>query len=418
MNLLIKNVLPVNGDGKTLNDIAIKDGYILSVGETPLDFTADETIDGKGRLCIPALVNAHTHAYMTVLRNAADDLPFMTWLFEGVMPREEKMTPEQAYWSALLGCVEMIRRGCGTFCDMHLFPGSSARAAIKAGMRAVVNRGLTGSEGGDRRLAEQFAEIEEFKGYENISFMLAPHAIYTCDREFLLKVSDIARENHLPLHIHLSESVAEINDCRRDHGCTPVEYLVELGIFENKTLAAHCVQLTETDILLLAEHGVSVAANPKSNLKLGNGIAPIYQLDRAGVNVCIGTDSAASNNSLNMFAELNYTALLHKGTNGDSTAIPAKKALQMATLNGAKALSIDNLGLIEPGYKADLVLLDTDVPQMMPIRDPYAAVCYCCDGSETDTVILNGKAVYKNKEFLTVDTEELYYNIRKITEVI
>ncbi len=416
MNLLIKNVRLPENDEIATKDICITDGIIVSIGKQPENFVADETIDGENRLAMPAFVNSHTHAYMSVLRNAADDLPFMQWLFEGVMPREEKLNSEQAYWGALLACAEMIKRGCGTFCDMHLFPGASAKAAIKSGMKAVVSRGLTGSDGGQRRLDEQYAEIEEYKGYDNIKFMLAPHAIYTCDKEFLLKCSSEAKRLGLGLNIHLSESKAEFEDCMRDNGCTPTEYVASLGLFENKTLAAHCVQLTEHDIELLAKYGVSVASNPKSNLKLGNGIAPIYQLDKAGVNVCIGTDSAASNNSLNMFAELNYMTLLHKGTNYDSTAIPAKKALDFATVNGAKALGFDKLGKLEIGWKADIALLDTNVPQMVPLRNYYAAICYCCDGSETDTLILDGKVVMKNKKLLTIDEEELYYNVNKIVE--
>ncbi len=416
MNLLIKNIILPDGDAYKYSDIYVSDDTIVAIGSAPENFVADETIEGEGRLAIPAFVNAHTHAYMSVLRNAADDLPFMQWLFEGVMPREEKLNNEQAYWGSLLACAEMIKRGCGTFCDMHLFPGASAKAAVKSGMRAVVSRGLTGSDGGQRRLDEQYAEIEEWKDYKNISFMLAPHAIYTCDKEFLLKVSGEAKRLGLGLNIHLSESKAEFNDCMRDNGCTPTEYCDSLGLFENKTLAAHCVQLTENDISILAKRGVSVASNPKSNLKLGNGIAPIYQLDQAGVNVCIGTDSAASNNSLNMFSELNYMTLLHKGTNYDSTAIPAKKALDFATVNGAKALGYDNLGKLEVGYIADIALLDTNVPQMVPLRNYYAAVCYCCDGSETDTLILDGKVVMKNKKLLTIDEEELYYNINKIVK--
>ncbi|MBR2900948.1 MAG: amidohydrolase [Clostridia bacterium] len=416
MNLLIKNIILPDGDAYKYSDIYVSDDTIVGIGSSPENFVADEIIEGEGRIAIPAFVNAHTHAYMSVLRNAADDLPFMTWLFEGVMPREEKLNNEQAYWGSLLACAEMIKRGCGTFCDMHLFPGASAKAAVKSGMRAVVSRGLTGSDGGQRRLDEQYAEIEEWKDHKNISFMLAPHAIYTCDKEFLLKVSSEAKRLGLGLNIHLSESKAEFGDCLRDNGCTPTEYCESLGLFENKTLAAHCVQLTENDISILAKRGVSVASNPKSNLKLGNGIAPIYQLDQAGVNVCIGTDSAASNNSLNMFSELNYMTLLHKGTNYDSTAIPAKKALDFATVNGAKALGYDNLGKLEVGYIADIALLDTNVPQMVPLRNYYAAVCYCCDGSETDTLILDGKVVMKNKKLLTIDEEELYYNINKIVK--
>lgn len=418
MNLLIKNVRLPDGVATKKTDIYISDGIITSIGVSPMNFVADETIDGENKLAIPAFVNSHTHDYMTVLRGIADDLPFMKWLFEGVMPREDKMTHEQAYWSSLLGCAEMIKRGTGTFCDMHLFGGASAKAAVDCGMRACVSRGLVGSEGGQRRIDEQLAEIEEFKGYENISFMLAPHAIYTCDKEFLLKVSAEAKRLNLGINTHLAESVTEFDDCMKEHGCTPTEYMYNLGIFENKTIAAHCIQLTEKDIEILAKCGVSVASNPKSNLKLGNGIAPIYELDKAGVNVCLGTDSTASNNSLNMFSELNYCALLQKGKLGDSTAIPAEKAFEFATVNGAKAIGIEKLGKIEEGWKADITLLDLDVPQMMPFRNPYSMICYCADGSETDTVILNGKVVMKNKKLLTIDEEQLYYNIRKIAEAI
>ena len=418
MNLHIKNVLIPEGEGTKKTDIYISDGIILSIGEMPQDFIADEVLEGDGKLAIPAFVNSHTHDYMTVLRGIADDMPFMTWLFEGVMPREDKMNREQAYWSALLGCAEMIRRGTGTFLDMHLFGGASAQAAIDCGMRACVSRGLVGSDGGQRRIDEQLAEIEEFKDFENISFMLAPHAIYTCDEAFLKKVSSEAMRLGLRIHTHLAESVTEFRDCMKEHGCTPTEYMHSLGIFENKTVAAHCIQLSPNDIRILAENGVSVASNPKSNLKLGNGIAPLYELDKAGVNVCLGTDSTASNNSLNMFAELNYAALLQKGKLGDSTAIPAKKAFEFATVNGAKAIGIEKLGKIEEGWKADITLLDLHVPQMVPFREPYSMICYCADGSEADTVILNGKIVMKNKKLLTIDEEQLYYNVNKIAEVI
>ena len=418
MNLLIKNVILPDGDKLKTTDIAVTDGIIVKIGCADENFKADEIIEGNNRLAIPAFVNAHTHMYMSTLRNAADDLPFMEWLFNGVMPKEDRLNGEQAYWGSLLSCAEMIKRGCATFCDMHLFPGNSAKAAAECGMRAVVSRGLVGSDGGQKRLDDQFAEIEEWKHEKNIKFMLAPHAIYTCDKEYLLKISSEAKRLDLGLNIHLSESKAEFNDCMRDNGCTPTEYVASLGLFENKTLAAHCVQLTENDISLLAKYGVSVASNPKSNLKLGNGIAPIYQLDQAGVNVCIGTDSAASNNSLNMFSELNYMTLLHKGTNFDSTAIPAKKALDFATVNGAKALGFEKLGKIEEGWAADIALLDTDVPQMMPLRNYYAAICYCCDGSETDTLIIDGKVVMKNKELITIDTERLYYEINKIVDFL
>ncbi len=418
MNLIIKNVLLPDGETTKKSDIYIENGIIKSLGSAPENFVADEIIDGKNKLALPTFVNSHTHAYMTVLRGVADDLPFMDWLFGNVMPREEKLTNEQAYWSALLGCAEMIKRGTSTFCDMHCFYGSSSKAAIKSGMRGVIGRGLVGTEGGQERLDELYREIEEFGHNKNLSFMLAPHAIYTCDSNFLLKVRIEAERLGLGINIHLAESVTEFEDCIKANGCTPTEYLDKIGLLTNKTIAAHCVQLTDNDISILASHGVSVASNPKSNLKLGNGIAPLYKLDKAGVNICLGTDSTASNNSLNMFSELNYAAMLQKGINGDSTAINAKKAFEFATVNGAKALGIEKLGKLEEGWKADIMLLDLDVPQMMPFRETYSMICYSADGSEVDTVIIDGKPVYVHKEFKTIDTEELYYEIAKIKEVI
>ncbi len=418
MNLLIKNIL-LPSDGTTVSaDIYIENGIIKSLDKVPEGFVADETIQGNGRLAIPAFVNSHTHAYMTVLRGVADDLPFMDWLFGNVMPREEKLTGEQAYWSALLGCAEMIKRGTGTFADMHCFYGSSSKAAVQSGMRAIIGRGLVGTEGGQERLDELYAEMEEFGHNKNLSFILSPHAIYTCDGSFLLRVREESERMGLGINIHLAESVTEFEDCMKANGCTPTEYLQKIGLLTNKTVAAHCVQLTDNDISILAECGVSVASNPRSNLKLGNGIAPLTKLDKAGVNICLGTDSTASNNSLNMFSELNYSAMLQKGINGDSTVIPAKKAFEFATVNGAKAFGIEKLGKLQEGWKADIALIDTDVPQMLPFREPYSMLCYSADGSEVDTVIIDGRVVYLHKEFKTIDTEELYYQIAKIKEVI
>ena len=415
MGLVLRNVKLIGVEGIT--HIYIENGIIEAIGEEPKDFTEDERIDCHGHIAIPAFINAHTHAYMTVFRNTADDMPFYNWLFEGVMPKENRMTKQQSYWSSLLGCAEMIRHGTGTYCDMHMFSGASEEAALKSGMRAVMTRGLSGSDGGDRRLNEQFAEMDIYGGIDTLTFMLAPHAIYTCDEEYLKKIIKIANEKDMDIHVHISESVTEINDCQKDHGCTPVKYLDSLGLFERKTLAAHCVQVTDEDIEILAKKGVSVALNPKSNLKLGNGIAPVKKMYDAGINLCIGTDSAASNNALNMFSEMNYTSMLHKGTNGDSTVISAKDSFEFATVNGAKALSIDKLGKIEVGYKADISIINTDVPQMKPLaKDIYPSLVYCADGSEVDTVIVNGKVLMKDRILLTIDEEELYYEINKIAE--
>ena len=414
MKLLLKNILLPKDGGTEKTDICIDGNRILSIGRVPENFAPDRTVEGNSKLlCIPALINAHTHAYMTVLRNCADDLPFEEWLFNGVMPRENAMTNEEAYQSSLLGCCEMIRHGTGTFCDMHMFPDSSARAAYETGMRAVITRGLSGSDDGQRRIDEQFAEIERWKDEKRLSFMLAPHAIYTCDRPYLEKISKLAKEHSLGIHTHLSESLKEVDDCMKEHGMTPVEYLDSLSLLSENTLAAHCVHVSDNDIKILAGRKVSIAANPKSNAKLGNGIAPVRKFLNAGINVCLGTDSAASNNCLNMFSEMNYTALIHKANDRDSTSVSARNVFDFATKNGAKALHIKNLGEIKEGYLADIALINTDCPQLTPLKDPYSALCYCMDGSETETLIIDGKIVMEKREIKTIDEEKLLYNIKK-----
>lgn len=419
MNILIQEIPSVIGGTTVTTNICIEKDTILSVGEVPKGFVPDKVIDGKNRLAIPALINSHTHAYMSVFRNIADDLPFNEWLFEKIMPLEDTLDAEDAYWGCMLSCIEMIKSGTGTFCDMHMFPCTTPEAAIACGIRTVVTRGLSGGRGdvagGIRRINEAIMEYEEYNCEPLIHFMLAPHSIYTCDKEYLKSILTLAEKLSLPLNIHLSESAFEVDNCLSEHGATPVEYLLSLGLFEHKTLAAHCVHLTEKDIEILAEKGASVAANPKSNLKLGNGVAPIKNLLDKGVNICLGTDSAASNNSLNLFGEMNYTALLHKGYTHDASAVSAKEVFKFATENGAKALGLEKLGRIEAGYKADIAILNTNCPQMYPKNNPLSALCYSANGSEVDTMIINGNVVMENRVMTGVDEEEVYYHVEKIT---
>lgn len=412
--LLIKHTKALSGGSVIPAEIAIENGVILSMNGAPEGFVPDRILDGTDKLCIPGLINAHTHAYMTLFRNYADDVAFDEWLFGRILPKEDTMSPDDAYWGTLLACMEMVKSGTTTFCDMHLFAGMPAKAARKAGMRAVITRGLTGSEGGERRIAEALGEWNEWKQDPLVTGMLAPHAIYTCDTPFLKRVIEVSEETGLPINIHLSESEKEISDCYAAHGCSPVEYLAKLGLFERKTLAAHCVHLSELDIMLLAERGVSVAHNPKSNLKLANGIAPVKQMLDAGVNVCLGTDGAGSNNSLNLFSEMNFACLLPKGVNKDGAAVSAKQVLQMATVNGAKALSLEKLGDLREGWQADLAILDLHCPQFSPLHDAAGALCYSATGTEVETVIIGGEIVMENRKMTMVDEEEVYANIRRI----
>ena len=424
MNILIKNITALLPDGAGLKakacDICISGDRIVSVDSAPENFIAQKVINGSGKMAIPGLINCHTHAYMTVFRNVADDLSFQDWLMGNIMPLEDQLTSEDGYWGAMLGCLEMIKTGTTCFTDMHMFEGQSVRAAYESGMRAVISRGLSGGEsdkaGAKRRIDEALREMDAAKSLDDngrISFLLGPHAIYTCDNGYLSEIVALAKEKKLGLNVHLSESRFEVGSCMEQHGCSPVELLDKLGLFELPTLAAHCVHLSDDDIALLAKRGVSVATNPISNMKLGNGFAPITKLQKAGVNICLGTDGAASNNALNMFREMGILSLIHKGALEEAQAVSAVDVLNFATVNGAKALGLET-GVIAPGKKADIAILDLDVPQFRPLNNPISALCYSANGSEVETVIIDGNIVMENRRMTTLDEQRIFFEVERI----
>lgn len=422
MNILIKNTAALLPDGNKLKvdfaDIYIKGDTIEAVNEIPESFTADKVIDGSRFLTIPGLINCHSHAYMSVFRNLADDLSFEEWLFGSISPREDKLTDEDAYWGSMLTCAEMIKTGTTCYMDMHMFRNMSARAADRTGMRAVLTRGLVGSdrndEGGIRRINDTLEEMKQWKNNSRMNFMLAPHAIYTCGDDYLRFCIEKAKEYDLPFHTHLSETVNEVENCKKAHnGMTPVEYLNDMGFFDIKTCAAHCVHVTENDMKIFKSKGVNVIHNPKSNLKLGNGIAPVYKMDKMGINVCMGTDSQASNNSNNLFSDINFAALLQK--TGNATAVGAQEVMKFATVNGAKALGL-NTGVIESGRKADLALLDLDRPEFYPRNNLLSALAYSANGTETDTVIIDGQIVLEHGKLTLADEEEIYAKAQEVMD--
>lgn len=379
----------------------------------------DRVIDCRNKLAIPGLVNAHTHSYMTLFRNAADDLSFSKWLFDRILPMEDRLQPGDSYWTTLLGICEMIRFGTTSFLDMYIFPDDTAKAVLDSGIRAVISRGLVGETaddlGGLRRISEAKHDIETYGncGDGRLTFMLAPHAPYSCAPAFLEKVTDVAQELGVGIHTHLSESVSEVSDIREKYGCTPIELMERTGLFTRKTAAAHCVHLDKADYEILQRNGVSVLSNPSSNMKLGNGFADVAQMLGSGINVALGTDSAASNNALNMFREMNLLSLIHKGTHMDAECISSQQALTAATISGAKALDI-NAGEIAVGKKADIVLLDLTCPQMNPPTNLVSSLCFSANGSEVDTVIVNGKVLMEKKKLLTIDEERVIYESNRI----
>ncbi len=413
MGVLFRGILALLPDlGIRETDVCVEGETILAVGEVPAGFSADTVVEGKDRLLLPGLVNAHTHTYMTMFRGCGDDLPFAQWLNGRIDPLEGKMTAEDCYWATLLGNMEMILNGTTASIDMFIYTETASRAAEESGFRTVLTRGLTGPEGGRRRLREFFAEAEAWQGRcPRVTFALGPHAPYSCSEDYLREVAALAREKELGLHIHISESRFEQNLIREQYGCTPAEFLDRCGILGEKTLAAHCVYVSDSDIRLLKERGVSVATNPVSNLKLGNGVAPVPKLLEAGVNVAVGTDGAASNNALNLFRELSFVSLLHKGLTEDPTAVPAGEALKMATMNGARALRLSGCGEIRAGNRADLTVLDMDKPWLRPRNDLLSSLVYCARGDEVEDVMVDGRFLLRKRELQTIDRERVLFEV-------
>ncbi len=419
MNIEIKDAYALIEDRIARHSIYIQGNSITGVDRIPEGFKADKTIDGTNRLVIPGLINAHTHSYMAPMRNIADDMPFMDWLLKGVTPVEDRMTGEDAYWGAMLAIAEMIRCGTTTFNDMQMHIHNTTRAAKETGMRAVICRGLVGDkyDKSDYRIREAFEEMPDGEDTDGrISFRLGPHAPYSAGFDYLRLVADIAKEKGLGIHIHLAESDTEMENLKKEHGLSAIEYADKAGCFEVPCIAAHCVKVSESDIKLMAEKNVSVVTNPASNMKLGNGFAPVPKMMEAGINVCIGTDGAASNNTLNLFHEISLLTLIHKGVNRTPVCIGAEEAMKIATVNGAKALGLHDVGEIKEGYKADLAILNIDTPSMIPRNNMLSSLVYSANGSEVDTTIVNGEILMEGRELKTVDLEKVLYNCNKMME--
>ena len=429
MSTLIRNglVLLVDGAGwKTeKKDIRIDGNRIVRVGED-LPAEGGTVIDATDRLVIPGLINAHTHAYMTMHRNYADDLAFFDWL-DKVQQVEDGMTEEDIYWATLLAIIEMIRSGTTCFVDMTIKsakektgPLSAAAGAVAdSGFRAVISRGLAGvsdSEESLMKFGQTVHEMELFKGESRLQFLHGPHAPYSCMADYLQKLTQSCKDRGIGQTIHLSESLAEMDGIAKEHGTTPIQYVDSQGVFDVPCIVAHAVFATEEDIRIMAEKHVSVAINPKSNMKLGNGFAPSKAFLDAGINVCLGTDGCGSNNSLNMFQEMNAAALVYKGANRQARCIGAADVLKMATLNGAKAIGREGeLGEIREGALADLVLLRLNEPQFIPANNLVSGLVYSAKGSEVDTVLVDGRVLLQDGKLTTIDENRVYGEIRKIT---
>jgi 5-methylthioadenosine/S-adenosylhomocysteine deaminase len=402
--------------------VAVAGDQILAVGEAAelqKQYQAGEVVDCGGKVLMPGLVNAHTHVPMNLLRGLGDDLRLDVWLLGYIMPVErEFVNPEFVRLGTLLACAELIRSGVTSFADMYYFEDQVAEAASQAGLRAVCCQTILKFPSPDapsyeESLAAAEKLILKWKGHSLITPAVAPHAPYTSTIEILESATALAKKYDVPLHIHISETSQEVEDCLNAHDMPVVPYVDQFGIFQAKVIAAHCVHIDEREMHTLNKYGVGVAHNPTSNLKLSSGIARTSSMLEHGLNVGIGTDGVSSNNDLDMFEELRLAALLAKGISGDPTVVPARTAIAMATSMGAKAIHLgDQTGSITPGKKADLILVDLNTLHNSPQykNDPnsiYAQLVYAAKSSDVTDVMVDGKWLMRSRELLTINIDEL-----------
>lgn len=417
VDLLIHSALVVTMDSadSVLQDgaVAVKGGEIVAVGESAAvrrEYRGKKTIDGTGRMLVPGLINTHGHAAMTLFRGLADDVPLRTWLEDFIWPAEaEFMNANSVRLGTYLAIAEMLHSGTTTFNDMYFFMDEVGEAAATAGMRAVIGEAVIDGPTPSQQTPQDALRYSEmlarkWKGHPLISVSIAPHAPYTCSPELLQSARMLADRYGLPIHTHLSETEWEMNEILGKYGETPVAHMAHLGLLDGPVIAAHAVVLTDADIDLLAAHGVGVAHNPQSNMKLGSGVSPVAAMLRAGVTVALGTDGAASNNDLDMFGEMDTAAKLHAVATKDPSAMDARTVVAMATRDGATVLGLsDKIGSIEEGKRADLVMIDLDRPHLTPLYDPYSHLVYAVRAGDVHTVIIDGRIVMEDGTLLTID---------------
>lgn len=406
--------------------VAVSKDVIVRAGPEDVlkkDFSAYTVIDCQKKVLMPGLINAHTHVPMTLLRGLADDLRLDVWLMGYMMPVErEFVSLDFVRLGTQLACAEMIRSGVTTFADMYYFEDEVARATEKAGMRAVCSQSIMkfptpDSKSAEDSLAYTRAFIQRWKDNPLIVPSIAPHAAYTCTDEILQACAAMAVEFDVPLHTHISETSVEVENMRKEIGIPVVPYMKQQNLFTAKVLAAHCVHIDEGEIRTLKSYNAGVSHNPSSNLKLASGFAPIKKMLDAGINVGIGTDGPASNNDLDMFEEIRLASFVGKCVTNDPTALPAETVLLMATRMGANALHIGNItGSLEPGKRADLILVDMNTLHNIPRfrRDPkgiYAQLIYAAKATDVSDVMINGQWVMRDRQILTIDTEIMYAEI-------
>ncbi len=417
IDLLVSHGLVVSMDSqrRVLEDgaIAIQGDSILEIGpssDLTARYAATKVVDARGALVMPGLINAHTHMAMSLFRGLAEDRALQEWLKNYIFPAEAKnVTPEFVSWGTKLSILEMIRGGTTTVADMYYFEDDVARALKSGGMRGVLGETIIGFPAPDNKTAEAAFEytkkfLDSWTNDPLITAAVAPHSIYTCSEELLKRSAALARQFHAPILIHLAEAPYEMELSRHEHGLSPVQYLARIGVLGPDVLGAHCVWLDEADIRTVAHYQVGCSYNPSSNMKSAAGLMPAAEMLAAGAAVGIGSDGPASNNNQDMFEEMDIAAKLQKFARMDPTALPAKQVVEMGTITGARALHLERqIGSLEAGKKADLIVVDTSAPHATPLYDVYAQIVYALKESDVRTTIIGGRMVMEDRNMLTLD---------------
>ncbi len=416
MNVKIEHgtILTLNEKNDIIEDgvLCIHDEKIVSVGSECMEgFIPDKVIDAKNGIVMPGLVNAHCHSPMTMFRNFAGGLPLQTWMFKKIRPLQQYVTQKDIENCAKLAYMEMIKSGTAAFAEMYAWADILGELTAESGLKALIagsygkDQGLAGVTD-KKRILEHSQEIRE-KSAGRVKEGLLLHSLYAVPENVIRETVEFAQEASLQIQIHVSETKTEIEECREKYHMTPVKKLDELGVFSVPVIAAHCVYLEDADIAVLKRHEVSAVHCPVSNLKLGSGIADIYRLMNADVNVCLGTDGAASNNNLNLFKEVNIAALIAKGLHCDPTIVSAESILRIATENGYKALGIEKSGRLEIGMNADIIMLSMKEPHFTPLTDAYDAIVYAAQAGDVVMTMVNGKILMEDRVIKTLDEEKI-----------
>ena len=436
--MLFKDIKIIDEDYKVQEHMYVQTSGtdIVYIGKECPETAADEEVyDGSSKLLMPGLYNLHCHVPMVALRGYGDGLPLQRWLNERIFPFEAKLTDEDIYWFTKLGAMELMSAGCVSISDMYFSINHMARALDESGMKANICHGISSFD--------DTVKLEELKGYKDTLELLEAvkegsygatladgsdsrikadmglHAEYTSNENLVRQIAAAAKELGLIVHTHISETESEHEECKQRHdGLTPVQYMHKFGIFDNHVNAAHCVYLEPEDIELMRAAGASAVHNPSSNLKLGSGIARIKDYRQAGLNITLGTDGASSNNNLDMIEEMHMAAMLARGISQDANAISPEDVLRMAGYEGAKAQGRDKCGKIAEGWRADLVVINLDTPNMQPGINPISDLVFSAQSSNVLLTMADGRVIYKDGEYKLVDKERVFAEVKQRYERI